>query len=303
MSRKSRAASSDLISYFTFEELLQQVGFDLRVKGFIVMNSSKNDHTIKLNMPYRADYYCMILVRKGSIGFTMKDQLYEIAAGDMIFCPKGETFWMDHLSIDYNAKYIFFSFDFISESGFNSIDVLKIFTSDPAIFIKNESDLFRKVVFHLEQLENLNNAEKNNYYFKEMIWHYFSLIIYEIDNYLKKTEKIKSISDREDEITTDFFVLVRKHFKEQHNVQFYADQLCISRKYLTSIINKTLRKSPKEIIDQVLILEARLLLKNSNSNITEVALQLNFPDQATFSKFFKRHTRKSPQEYKKGDLN
>jgi len=302
MSRKSKAESSDLISFFTFEELLQQVGFDLRVKGLLVMNSSKNDHTIKLNMSYRADYYCMILVKKGSIGFTMKDQLYDIAAGDMIFCPKGETFWMDHLSADYDAKYIFFSFDFISEAGFNSIDVLKIFTSDPAIFIKDVPDLFRKVEFHIEELKNLNNTEKKNFYFKEMIWHYFSLIIYEIDNHLKKTEKLKIISDREDEITSDFFVLVRKHFKEQHNVQFYADQLCISRKYLTSIINKTLYKSPKEIIDQVLILEARLLLKNSNSNVTEIAFQLRFPDQATFSKFFKRHTRKSPQGYRKENL-
>lgn len=301
MSRKSKTASSDLISYFTFEEMLQQVGFELRVKGFFVMNSSKNDHTIKLNIPYRADYYCMILVKKGSIGFTMMDQMYDITAGDMIFCPKEETFWMDHLSADYEAKYIFFSLDFISETGFNSIDVLKIFTSDPAIFIKNEPDLFRKVEFHIEQLKDLNSTEKSNYYFKEMIWHYFSLLIYEINNHLKNAEKIKSISHREDEITTDFFVLVREHFKEQHNVQFYADQLCIGRKYLTSVINKTLHRSPKEIINEVLILEAKLLLKNSRSNITEVAAQLRFPDQATFSKFFKRHAGKSPQDYKKGN--
>ncbi|MDH6250281.1 AraC-like DNA-binding protein [Chryseobacterium sp. H1D6B] len=135
-----------------------------------------------------------------------------------------------------------------------------------------------------------------------MIWHHFSLVIYEIDNYFKKTEKINLVTYREDELTTSFFILVREHFKEEHNVQFYADQLCISRKYLTKVINKTMYKSPREIIHQVLAVEARLLLKNSNANVNEVASQLKFSDQASFSKFFKKHAGKSPLEYKKDDL-
>jgi AraC family transcriptional activator of pobA len=67
------------------------------------------------------------------------------------------------------------------------------------------------------------------------------------------------LTHREDELTTSFFILVREHFKEQHNVQFYADKLCISRKYLTKVINKTMFKAPRDIIHQVLAVEARLL--------------------------------------------
>ncbi|MFC0344728.1 helix-turn-helix domain-containing protein [Epilithonimonas hispanica] len=95
---------------------------------------------------------------------------------------------------------------------------------------------------------------------------------------------------------------MRQHFKEQHNVQFYADKLFISRKYLTKVINKTMYKSPRDIIHQVLVVEARMLLRNSNSNVNEVASQLKFSDQASFIKFLKKHVGKSPLEYKGSDL-
>ncbi len=156
--------------------------------------------------------------------------------------------------------------------------------------------------FHLDELKALNNKEKDNYYFNEMIWHHFSLVIYEIDNYFKKIDKPHLVTHREDELTTSFFKLVQEHFKEEHNVQFYADKLFISRKYLTKVINKTTFKSPRDIVHQVLAVEARLLLRNPNLNVNEVAAQLKFSDQASFSKFFKKHTGRSPLEYRKDDL-
>lgn len=168
--------------------------------------------------------------------------------------------------------------------------------------MRNEPDLYRRMSFHLDELKNLNNTEKENYYFNEMIWHHFSLVIFEIDNYFKKIEKTQQVTYREDEITTSFFVLVRENFKEQHNVQFYADQLFISRKYLTKVINKTMYKSPRDIIHQVLMIEAKILLKDSNANVGEVAAQLKFSDLASFSKFFKKHTGQSPLKYKGSDL-
>jgi AraC family transcriptional activator of pobA len=304
MPRKNNTEPTDFVSNFTFEELLQEVEFDLRIREFVVMTIDSSNYAIKLNVPYRSDYFCVILVKRGSIQFKIDDKKYTISAGDVVLCPMSETFWIENISDDYIGKYIFFSVDFISNAGFNykSSDILRSLSADPANVIRNEQDLFRRLEFHLDELKVLNNKEKENYYFNEMIWHHFSLVIYEIDNYFKKTEKINLVTYREDELTTSFFILVREHFKEEHNVQFYADQLCISRKYLTKVINKTMYKPPREIIHQVLVVEARLLLKNSNANVNEVASQLKFSDQASFSKFFKKHVGKSPLEYKKDDL-
>ncbi len=304
MQRKSTPESKDFISLFTFEELLNQVEFDLRIKEFVVMNIDKTSYNIKLNIPYRSDYFTIFLIEKGTIRFRLDNASYQVYEGDVVFCPMSETFWVEEISDDYNAKYIFFSVKYISEAGFNykSNDVLKSLSSDPTNIIRNEPDLYRRMSFHLDELKNLNNTEKENYYFNELIWHHFSLVIFEIDNYFKKIEKTQQVTYREDEITTSFFILVRENFKEQHNVQFYADRLFISRKYLTKVINKTMYKSPRDIIHQVLMIEAKILLKDSNANVGEVAAQLKFSDLASFSKFFKKHTGESPLKYKGSDL-
>ena len=303
MPRKSQP-KPDFVSQLAFDEVLQQVEFDLRIKEFVVMEIDKVNYIIQPNIPYCADYFCIFMIQKGDVTFRLDDKSYEVSKGDIVFCPMLETFWVDEISEDYHAKYIFFSLNFISDAGFNykSNNVLKSLSSDPTHIIRNEPDVYRKLNFHLDELRVLNDKEKDNYYFNEMIWHHFSLVIYEIDNYFKKTEKLHVVTNREDELTTSFFKLVQEHFKEEHNVQFYADKLFISRKYLTKVINKTVFKSPRDIIHQVLAVEARLLLRNPNLNVNEVASQLSFSDQASFSKFFKKHTGRSPLEYRKDDL-
>ncbi|BFO64041.1 AraC family transcriptional regulator [Chryseobacterium sp. S0630] len=303
MPKKSQP-KPDFVSQLAFDEVLQQVEFDLRIKEFVVMEIDKANYIIQPNMPYRADYFCIFMVQEGNVGFTLDDKSYEVSKGDIIFCPISETFWVNRIADDYQAKYIFFSLDFISDAGFNykSNNVLKSLSSDPTHIIRKEPDVYRKLNFHLDELKALNNKEKDNYYFNEMIWHHFSLVIFEIDNHFKKIEKPHVVTHREDELSTSFFKLVQEHFKDEHNVQFYADKLFISRKYLTKVINKAIFKSPRDIIHQVLAVEARLLLKNPNLNISEVASQLSFSDQASFSKFFKKHTGKSPLEYRKDDL-
>lgn len=303
MAKKS-SKGSDFVSQLTFQEVLQQVDFDVRIKEFVVLEIDITNYIIKPNIPYRSDYFCIFLVQKGSVSFRLDDKSYEVSKGGIVFCPISETFWVDKIADDYNAKYMFFSVDFISQAGFNykSNNVLKSLSADPTHIIREEPDLYRRLHFHLDELRVLNNKEKDNYYFNEMIWHHFSLVIYEIDNYFKKIERPHLVTHREDELTTSFFKLVQEYFKDEHNVQFYADKLFISRKYLTKVINKTMFKSPRDIIHQVLAIEARLLLRNASLNVNDVAMQLRFSDQASFSKFFKKHTGRSPLEYRKDDL-
>ena len=295
---------SDVVENLSFQDLLEEVNFDLRIKEFVVLEVDCAIYNVQINTPLRSDYFTVFLVENGSVTFSLIDHSMEAKKGDVVFCPMQETFTIDHISEDYKSKYIFFSLFFISEAGFNykSNDILKSLSSDPTYIIRNKPEIYRRINFHLDELASLNNQEKENYYFNEMIWHHFSLVIYEIDNYFRRTEKVSQESYRKEEITTQFFTLVREHYKEQHNVQFYADQLFISRKYLTKVINDTMQKSPKEIIDQVLSIEARILIRSSNISVNEVSAMLNFPDQASFSKYFKKHIGKSPLKYKKSDL-
>ncbi|WP_447636748.1 AraC family transcriptional regulator [Flavobacterium microcysteis] len=294
----------NLISILTLDELIGQIKTNLKTTDYVVYNIDKSSYYIKLNIPHRANFFCLLIVHNGYIDYTVNDKPYRVSGGDILFSPISETFTIEHISEDYDAKYIFFSADFITQAGFNykSNDILKSLSNSPSNIIHNEPELFKRLKFSMTELEILNNEEKENYYFNELIWHHFSLLIYEIDNYLKATEKEITTTSREEDITTRFFILLRENFKEHHDVQFYADKLYITRKYLGKVIKKTMLKSTRDIINQVLVIEAKLLLRNHNTNISDVASILKFSDQAVFCKFFKKQAGKTPLEYKNSDL-
>lgn len=79
---------------------------------------------------------------------------------------------------------------------------------------------------------------------------------------------------------------------------FYADQLHITPKYLSSVIKEVSGRSAVEWIDRYVILEAKALLRYSGLSIQEIAYELNFSTQSFFGKYFKHHTGMSPSEYK-----
>ena len=90
-----------------------------------------------------------------------------------------------------------------------------------------------------------------------------------------------------------------QHDKVQHNLKFYADTLFITPKYLIHAIKNASGKSPGKLIDEAIVEEAKLLLKETNLSIASVAEELHFSDQASFSKFFKKHTGLSPLSYRR----
>ncbi len=101
-----------------------------------------------------------------------------------------------------------------------------------------------------------------------------------------------------DGITYQFFLSLYLNYKHEHSVQFYAASLGYSAGYFTSLIRKNTGKTPSEIIAIRIITEAKCLLKDSNLNIKQISLELGFPEQFTFRKYFKQHVGVSPKLYR-----
>ncbi|MBL4709842.1 MAG: helix-turn-helix domain-containing protein [Flavobacteriales bacterium] len=112
----------------------------------------------------------------------------------------------------------------------------------------------------------------------------------------------KELNNNQVEIIRKFNVLVDTHFKEKRHVKDYAELLFKSPKTLSNLFGIYNQFSPQQIIHNRLILEAKRLLHYTNLPVTEVGLELGYEDPAYFSRFFKKHTGKSPSEYKNIEL-
>lgn len=145
---------------------------------------------------------------------------------------------------------------------------------------------------HRYQLELVQNALARYYW--------------EADNMLGCANLAKNgdegMQSRYVRILQNFTSLLLNHFKTEHTVPFYAQRLNITPQYLTMIVKKQTGQTVSDFISEMLYSEARNLLRTSDSSIQQIADLLNFADQASFCKFFKRFAHLSPQEFRQSRL-
>ena len=109
-----------------------------------------------------------------------------------------------------------------------------------------------------------------------------------------RPDEVKSYRVRE--LFNRFMMLLEKDYKISRDVNYYAEQMNISSKYLTNIVNQVTGHTPKTIIDQYVILQLKLHLKRSTQSIKVMAWEFHFADVSFFCRYFKKHTGLTPQQ-------
>lgn len=116
---------------------------------------------------------------------------------------------------------------------------------------------------------------------------------------LSKFHNLKDMQQgQKNSIVERFIELVRQHYREERQIGFYADRLCITPKYLSKLVKENTGRSAGEWIENHVILDARAMLQSSDMTIQQIAASLNFPNQSFFGKYFKRATGLSPKQYR-----
>ena len=137
-------------------------------------------------------------------------------------------------------------------------------------------------------------------YRREAVQHLITSLLYNLyylqDDFYKNQLLRPS---RHEELFRHFITLVNEHCKTERTVPFYASQLCLSPRYLSTIIHYVSGRTVTEWINQAVILEAKVMLKHSNLLIYQIADTLHFSNPSFFCKFFKRMTGMTPQEYQR----
>lgn len=114
----------------------------------------------------------------------------------------------------------------------------------------------------------------------------------------RKTVISRHLTHKE-HILQEFHALATRHFRDQHFIRFYADQLAISEQYLSRIVREGAGRSVGQILSDLLVMEAGTLLSTTRFSVNEIALQLGFSDAPGFCKFFRRNTGKTPLGFRK----
>lgn len=246
--------------------------------------------------PIRLGAFTISLCLNGYLSTDINMIRYDIKPGDMVITLPKDI--IEHKEVSSNIKGIFFivSQNFIEEAFPKINDILPIF-----LYIQK----FHKIELSANQCLNIKQfydffkqrLKENSVYKDKMISSILRSMIYYITGLLADNNK-KDKNDRKEEILSKFLKLIIQYHKENRTLDFYAEKLFISTKYMSNIIKKTSGVTAHDWIDRYTILEAKMLLRSTNKTIQEISNELNFPNHSFFSKYFKRHMGMSPKEYR-----
>lgn len=255
-------------------------------------------HTDK---PHIHSFYQIIWFTKGKGKHFVDFNEFEASNNKMFFISKNQIHYFDNYS-SYEGVIIHFNESFLIDNE-NDIDIfLKYnifndFESEPVFTIPSVAiENFTLLV------SNLKNEilTPDNFAHKDFLKHLLKLFLISIQRLGKRNNYKNSSFNNQNNITLlKFKQALEINFKNVHSVKEYASILNISSKTLTNHTTEIALKTPLELINDRIILEAKRLLSHSSLNINEIGFQLGYEDPSYFVKFFKRQTKKSPSDFRK----
>jgi AraC-like DNA-binding protein len=152
----------------------------------------------------------------------------------------------------------------------------------------------------VEQINRKECPNRMEFMKLAVTWHHM-----ELDNILQ--ERVNEINDnnkpltRQQHLARKLYSLVVNNYRKEHQVKFYSEQMCLTPQYLNQITTHTFGKTLSAIITDQLFTTARSMILSSDMSLQEIANELNFPDQASFSKFIKKAAGVSPNTLRKNN--
>ncbi len=208
------------------------------------------------------------------------------------FKPLNEVF-SSSLKTDTKGLVLYFERDFIEEDDEEyALDILNLFklSSDSTLKIKEED--FTAIATVLSLIKDEYQKKENAYLLIKTLIKVLMLKLIRLKNniYLEQDLNQKRVFI--------FLKLMEKNYIEKTSGDYYARQMGISEKRLNQILKEKLNLTAKQIIQQRQITEIKRMIKQNSLTLKEMAFYFGFESLSSFSRFFKRHTKLSPTEFK-----
>jgi len=251
-------------------------------------------------MPYsRRDYYKISLIQ-GHNKAEYADKVIDIRESALLFAtPRIPYHWLPQ-DDNQSGQFCIFTADFLSKSKTGIVpDELPIF--QPGVLPVFQ--LGKEEVKELEYIfRKMHREMGTDYKYKYDLIRNLVMELIHYGQKLQPASALTSSQNASDRITALFIELLERQFPidslqqrlDLRTAKDYADRLAVHVNHLNKVLKETTNHTTTEIIGRRITQEAKILLKQTDWNISEIAWTLGFDDLAHFSHFFKKHTALTP---------
>lgn len=249
---------------------------------------------------FRADYYIYAICLSGTATISLNGEKIRLKKNDFFTAIPSSAIQVFECSDSFRAKVLLFQRSFLLKNiaDTRQLEQLGYFNYDTMVHVPlhNEEASFLK-----QKLDTLGVRSKMDSLFQDTIMQslMINLLFETAEIYFRYRGEVKRKAlNNEELLFVKFTSLLQTHFITERQLDFYANKLFVTDKYLIEICKKVAGKTPGTLIAEAVLAEAKLLLTLPDQNISTVSTELQYSSVAAFSKFFKKHTGIAPKDYK-----
>ncbi len=262
--------------------------------SFTIDGSSGEEMGLE-TIPYLVDAAGVCICLRGRADIIIDTRSYRLAEGDMCVVMPNSILQVKSKSDDFRGYAAAVTQDFFYGVNMPGSTALYLqIKDDPCISL--DRDEMEDLVTLWGKLKE-RDARTDHPFRYEISQLSVMTILYEIAAIYRKGQPLRQQPySRKNKLFLEFQQLIALHHDRRRDIEFYADKLCITPRYLSVVAKEVSGATASESIERVVILNARLLLTTSELTIQQISDRLNFPNHSFFSKYFKRLTGMTPKE-------
>ena len=249
-----------------------------------------------LRFPHQFNQVTQIVITSGQLSCLMDFRLWSLKAPAIALFLPGQVVESIDLDEDFAGFCMMISQDFTDSLNLPVSLQERLFIKDTPFYSVAEEVLEALSTVYRQVLRLMNQPD--NPYREEIIRHLFSAHYYGLGYYIHGLQSQPSTMTAQQEKCEKFLSLVAENFKTQRDIGFYADKLCVTSKYLSTLLKQETGMTALDWIEKHVVLYAKSCLSSTSKTIQEISDELDFPSQSVFGKYFKRVEGMSPKAYR-----
>lgn len=243
-------------------------------------------------------FFCL----EGEVHLSQNMQVCRMKKNDVVFVKSGLFGEVNYISRDIQLALVVINEEFYYPI-FNSFDLSalqKKLITNPICSLPEYS--INECIALYKMIKDRLNNHSGDVLQEEIIKGHLQAMLFNVySQYIMTSEQDSKEKQpkltRQQDIFNQFMELLQAHYTKERNINYYAEKLCITPRYLSRIIHTVSGHFASEHIDLFVVAEAKQLLRSKKYTILQISEMLNFTSQSLFGRYFKKLTGYSPKEY------
>ena len=245
----------------------------------------------------------LIVCHSGWFEFRLSGTQYSAYSGETVFIHEGSSFCITAQSEDIEVSIIIYKVDPIRDVLGNMVYSVHLYSQmspeTHCVWNTGEED---DVAGYISLIGTEQPRQDDFFPVYEKRLLLLSLTYRLCSVFQKKYLSGSSAGARRTEIFLRLIQLIDRYYMSERGVEFYADKLCLSPKYLSGLSKTVCGYTVQELVFKAIVRKCMAMLDSTNKTVQEISEEFNFPNPSSFGTFFKKQVGISPQKYReRGD--